>query len=157
VRSVDSEGAQLVTQKLREARWVLAGSAELVGRLGTLKHWEDAPWISWDDALGARVGAARWLRTTVPHANRVLTTSHFAAQLAAAERGVGVVLLAEPYLSLRRLVRVPLHARLKPAAARWPVDRVWLVTHRTLRRVPRVAAVWDTLRDALLARGPEVW
>lgn len=145
VRTVPSEGAQLVTQKLLATRWVLGGSPALVKKLGRLRRWDDAPYIDWADDL-AHLPAARWLAKRAPRAARPLRTSHAASQLAAAEAGLGLLLVVEPYFALRPLVP----ARLTPALAResepWPEERAWLVTHRALRKIPRVAAVWDFLR-----------
>ncbi len=145
VRTVPSQGAQLVTQKLLATRWVLGGSPALVKELGRLRSWDDAPYIDWGDDL-AHLPAARWLQKRAPKALRPLRTSHFGSQLAAAEAGLGLLLLVEPYFALRPLVR----ARLSPALAReseaWPEEHAWLVTHRALRSIPRVAVVWDFLR-----------
>ena len=41
------------------------------------------------------------------------------------------------------LVPLELAPKLRKAAAAWPEDDVFFVTHRALRRVPRVAAVWE--------------
>jgi hypothetical protein len=44
---------------------------------------------------------------------------------------------------------VKLAPALKDAAEDWPVSELFLVTHRALRDVPRVRAVWDLLVDRL--------
>jgi hypothetical protein len=40
---------------------------------------------------------------------------------------------------------------LASTAAEWPTDDLWLVGHRALREVPRVAAVWGFLLEELRA------
>lgn len=145
VRTVPSDGAQLVTQKLLSTRWVLAGSPALVKKLGRLRRWDDAPYIDWADDL-AHLPAARWLAKRAPKAARPLRTSHFGSQVAAAEAGLGLLLVVEPYLALRPLVPPLLSAALTRESEPWPEERAWLVTHRALRKTPRVAVVWDFLR-----------
>ena len=146
VRSVRSHGADLVTTRLATARWVAATSADLAKELGTLRSWTAAPWIAWDRDL-ASFPPARWLQQHVPHADIALRTSDFLAQLAAAAGGLGLVLVPEPYLAHAALVPVTIGAALKASAAAWHEDDLWLVGHRALRDVPRVAAVWTFLGD----------
>ena len=72
----------------------------------------------------------------------VLRTNHFASQLAAARAGLGIMVTAQAF-ARDRLVEVG-HARsLDDAWADLPSGTLWLVGHRALRQVPRVAAVWD--------------
>lgn len=59
--------------------------------------------------------------------------------------GVGVALVPEPSVKHYGLVPVKLSAALRRGAGEWPVDEPFLVTHRALRDVPRVRAVWDML------------
>ena len=156
VRTVPSEGAQLVTQKLLTTRWVLGGAPALVKKLGRLRSWDDAPYIDWADDLG-HLAAARWLQKRAPKALRPLRTSHFGSQLAAAEAGLGLLLVVEPYFALRPLVPALLSPPLANEAEAWPEEHAWLVTHRALRSIPRVAAVWNFLRRVVAlpaAKGP---
>jgi DNA-binding transcriptional LysR family regulator len=146
VRSVRSQGAELVTTRLATSGWIAAGSRALAGKLGAIGDWGDAPWIQWDRDF-ASFGPARWIGAHVPAASIALRTSDFVAQLAAATAGVAVVLAPVPYLERAQLV--PL--RFAPALARstdaWPSDDLWLVGHRELREVPRIAAVWHWIVD----------
>jgi DNA-binding transcriptional LysR family regulator len=93
--------------------------------------------------------AARWLGQHAPRAEVVLRTSHYSSQLAAARTGLGLVLAPELHLPVHGLVAVRLAPALHPSAAEWPEDDLWLVGHRVLREVPRVAAVWQFLVDEL--------
>lgn len=54
-------------------------------------------------------------------------------------------LVPEPSVRHYRLKRVALAAGLRAAAAEWPQDELYLVTHRALRDVPRVRVVWELL------------
>jgi DNA-binding transcriptional LysR family regulator len=151
LRSVRSQGADLVTRRLLSARWVAAAAPALARRLGELAAWEDVPWIAWDRDL-ASLPYARWLAQHVPAADVALRTSDFLAQLAAAASGLGALLAPIPYLPRAKLVPLRYTPGLRASAEAWHTDELWIVGHRALRDVPRVAAVWtfliEELRDA---------
>jgi DNA-binding transcriptional LysR family regulator len=69
----------------------------------------------------------------------------FAAQLTAAAAGIGLLLAPEPYLPRFGLVAVRPGRALASAWASLPLSELWLVGHVALRRVPRVAVLWDFL------------
>ena len=50
------------------------------------------------------------------------------------------------------LVPVKIAARLRAATAEWPSDELFLVTHRALRNVPRVRALWELLVERVAGR-----
>lgn len=97
LRSVQPRGADLVTTKIASARWIPAGSRELVKRLGKVESWSEVPWITWDRDW-AGFAPARWVAQHAREAEIVLRTSHFSSQLVAAEASLGVVLVPAPYL-----------------------------------------------------------
>lgn len=66
-------------------------------------------------------------------------------QLAVAKASVGVVLAPEPSVEHYGLVVVKTSATLREEAASMPSDELFLVTHRALRDVPRIRAVWDAI------------
>lgn len=142
VRSVRSSGAELVTVKLATARWIAATSPRVAQKLGAITDWSDIAWINWDRDL-ASFAPARWITQHVPAEAIALRTSDFPAQLAAARTGLGAVLAPIPYAEATGLMAVELSPTLAPSAAQWPSDDLWLVGHRALREVPRIAAVWD--------------
>lgn len=148
LRSVRPQAAGLVMTRLMSARWVAMGSRPLVKSLGKLRAWDDAPWISWDRDL-AGFAPARWLAKHVPRADVALRTSHFASQLVAAAGGLGLALVPDVYARVHPLAPVRIADALAPAAAEWPGDDLWLVGHRALRDVPRVAAVWQFFVELL--------
>jgi DNA-binding transcriptional LysR family regulator len=139
-----------VRTKLATSPWLVATSPACARTLGTLARWDAAPWIAWDRDLGS-LHVARWLAKHVPHADVALRTSDFASQLTAAAGGAGVALVPAQYLARARLVPVALGPDLRAAAAELPVDDLWLVGHRPLRDVPRVAAVWTFLVELFRA------
>ncbi|MFT3767588.1 MAG: LysR family transcriptional regulator [Minicystis sp.] len=152
LRSVRPQGADLVMTKIATSRWIAVASPELSRSLGKLTSWEAAPWIAWDRDL-ASMPPARWLARHAGRAEIALRTSHFASQLVAARSGLGIVLAPEPFARVYALAPVAFAPALAPAAAAFPEDDLWLVGHRALREVPRVAAVWSFLRAELLLAG----
>jgi DNA-binding transcriptional LysR family regulator len=145
LRSVAPKGAELVVLKLGTGRWVPAGAKALIERLGKLSSWSAAPWIAWDRDM-ASLGPARWLARYAREAPIALRTSLFTSQLIAAEHGLGLVLAPEPYLHSHALTPVSgMAAELRASSDDLPSDDLWLVGHRALRDVPRVAAVWNFL------------
>jgi DNA-binding transcriptional LysR family regulator len=152
LRTTKVSGADLVMTKLSTQRWLALGGEGLVDRLGTLAAWADAPWITWDrDMTG--FAPAQWIARHAGKASVPLRTSHFASQIAAAEAGLGLALLPAMYTRLRRLHAVKFKRGLAAAADEWPTSEMWLVSHRIVRHVPRVAAVWSFLLAELRAIG----
>ena len=150
LRSLEPHGADLIITKVATAQWVAAASPKLVKRLGRVSSWRDVPWITWDRDL-ASFPAARWVSEHVGKADIAFRTSQFTSQLVAAESGLGVVLAPVPYVKRRALEAVRYSSALAPSAEAWPTDTVWLVGHRALREVPRVAAVWAFLAEEMRA------
>ncbi len=147
VRSTRPTSGELVSVKLVTVRALPMTSPEYARSLGKLKRLEDARWIVWGPDL-AHLPDAAWLRTYGPDVAPVFRTSHFASQLAAARTGMGVTFASAPYAKLG-LVPV-VHARALDAAwAALPTGSLWLVGHRALRHVPRVAAVWDFVLEVV--------
>jgi DNA-binding transcriptional LysR family regulator len=145
LRSVPPKGADLVVTKLAKTNWIAAGSRGLVAKLGRLASWRDAPWLNWGKEM-AHFHAARWI---AEHASDVpLQTAHYASQVAAAEVGLGLILLPDVYLHVCDLVPARYAPSLAPSTTTWPSDELWLVGHRALRDVPRVSAVWNFLAEA---------
>jgi DNA-binding transcriptional LysR family regulator len=123
-------------------------SPEYATELGRLKKWSDARWITWGADL-AHLSTGRWLAEHAPGVAPVLRTSHFASQLAAAEAGLGVAIASDPFRHVRRLVPVAIARSLQAAWDALPIEELWLVGHRALRSVPRIAALWEFLAGEL--------
>ena len=147
VRSTRPTSGELVSVKLVTAPALPMTCPEYARELGKLRRLEDARWIAWGSDLG-HLPDAVWLRTFGADVAPVFRTSHFASQLAAARTGMGVAVASAPFAKVG-LVPV-LHARALDAAwAALPTGSLWLVGHRALRHVPRVAAVWDFVLEVV--------
>jgi DNA-binding transcriptional LysR family regulator len=151
LRTVRPQRGDLIVTRVLSASWVLAGAPTLTKKIATLRAWVDAPWVGWGERL-AHVPAARWLAENVKgHEPRVRSDS-LVVQLALLRAGAGVALVPEPSLAHYGLSPIKVAAALKAEAASWPVDELYLVTHRALREVPRVRVVWETLLAELANR-----
>lgn len=147
LRAQRPRSGDLVTTRLVSTRSLPMTSPEYAAELGKLKRWTDARWITWGaDLMHLPTGC--WLTEQLAGATPVLRTSHFASQLAAAAAGLGVALASEPFRHVHRLVPVA-HARgLQASIDALPVEDIWLVGHRAMRTVPRIAALWEFLAES---------
>jgi DNA-binding transcriptional LysR family regulator len=134
----------LIALKLMDGRDAVLSSQSYIRELGTLKKWADARWITWGRDLDL-LPPTRWLTERVPETSIVLRSSSINALLSAAESGLGLVLLSKEFSSVRPIVEASLSPALAREAETLPVLELWLVGHRALRAVPRVAAVWDLI------------
>lgn len=150
LRIVRPTRGDLVITRVATARWLVAAAPELAARLGALRSWSDAPWIGWGERL-AGAPAARWLAEHAQGVEPVLRSDRLTTQIAAMIAGLGVALVPAPSLAHYGLVPITLDESLRASASSWPVDELFLVTHKSLRDVPRVRVVWDALVEALRA------
>ena len=149
LRTVRPQHGDLVVTRLREVRWIAVAAPGVIP--GTLRRWTDAPWIGWGERT-EHIPPARGLAKLgiAP----VVRSNSLRVQLAAAARGLGLALVPEPSAAHYGLAPVALSPALRSASTSWPVDALFLVTHRALRQVPRVRAVWDLLvRELAPGRG----
>jgi DNA-binding transcriptional LysR family regulator len=128
----------LIARKLGEFEYAILASPALARQIGALQDPGDASWITWGHDL-AHIPSGRWAERAVPADRVVLRTSSINAQLAALKARVGVALFPISYAATHRLAIVPIRCELPP----FPSDELWLVGHRALRAVPRIAAVWN--------------
>ncbi len=148
LRTVRPQSGDLIITRITTAPWVAAGAPALVRKLGALKSWGDAPWISWGARM-ANLHAVRWLGKHAKDVDPIVRSESLAVQLAVVAAGAGIALVPQPSLAHYGLVPVRLAPALRSAAGEWPVDELFLVTHRALRDVPRVRAVWDLILERL--------
>ncbi len=66
-------------------------------------------------------------------------------QVAAVEAGLGAALLPSPYARVASVAPLRHTRTLATSVGELPTNETWLVGHRALRAVPRVAAVWTLL------------
>jgi DNA-binding transcriptional LysR family regulator len=153
IRGARPESGDLVAKKLADIQPALMASPRYAASLGVLRHLRDARWITWGPEL-ATIGAARLVEEHVPAESIALRTSHLGTQVAAAEAGLGVVVLDRDLARVRKLVEVEVAPELRRALPDRTTE-MWLVGHRALREVPRIAAVWAFLvSEAARAKPP---
>ncbi len=144
LRTVRPTSGDLVGVRVASAAPGVFASPAFAKRHGTVKSWDDLPWATWGDDL-AQLPTFKWLENHAPKALRVLRSNSLGAQLVAAQAGAAAVLTSD--IAAARFGLVPLRAAaaLRSDLAELPADELWLIGHRALRNVPRIAAVWDFL------------
>jgi DNA-binding transcriptional LysR family regulator len=151
LRTTRPQSGDLVTVKLGERPWTPMVSTKRAKKLAPIKDWGDLHWIAWGDEL-ANIPPARWLAKHAARARIVLRTNHIATHVTAVENGLGAALLPPAYLRVATIAPVPYARTLEPSVRQLPANETWLVGHRALRGVPRVAAVWSFLVDEFTER-----
>jgi DNA-binding transcriptional LysR family regulator len=144
IRTRRPQTGDLVSLRLGGRRWIPMQAARHAKGRGPAKEWGSLPWIGWGDDM-ASFPPAKWVTEHVPRRAMVLRTSHFTTQVAAVEGGLGVALLPAAYARILRLAPVRYGGTLSTSVKDLPTSETWLVGHRALRGVPRVAAVWAFL------------
>lgn len=134
----------LLTKRVARLETAVLAHPQLARRLARtpLREWPFvATWLP-----AGRAPEEAWRDQHAGGVPRV-TTNSFHTQLEAVRSGVGVAVLPRALREPAGLVELPLDAPRPPPVA------VYLVTPRALRRVPRVAAVFEALEDALRRLG----
>lgn len=145
IRFQRPERGDLVSQRIARLHYRIFASEELARALGPGPHAvQELPWIAWDHQTQLHFPETRWERSLgvrpAAHATDVLVRIEMALG------GVGVIAL--PYAGptpVEGLVPIEVTGANLDAHT----VSVWLVTHAALRRVPRVAAVWDRIIGGL--------
>lgn len=135
LRIVRPTRGDLVARKVDEVPWRPAASRELAAQLSSSQA---PPWIGWHRLQG--VPAAQWMARC--RIEPVVRSDSMTSQIAAAQAGVGVALIPVQSITHYGLVEVAVS---QPQAPPLPRDELYLVTHRALRNVPRIRAVWEAL------------
>lgn len=146
LRTIRPQSGELVMAKVGASRWTPMTAAAGAAARAPVKRWEDVAWIAWGAEL-AGIPPARWLARHLPGGDPVLRTNHIAAQVAAVRAGVGVALLPLSYARVEAIAPLRYARALAASVADLPVNETWLVGHKALRGVPRVAAVWALLLE----------
>jgi DNA-binding transcriptional LysR family regulator len=147
VRAVRPEGAELIVRRCFAVPLLPLASPALVERLGIVDDWSEVPWLTWDRSF-ARLPGARFVDSVASNRTPVLRSNSYGVLLSAAIHGLGVMLggrLFERTHGLRVVALSPARAAELDAL---PQEETWLVGHKALRGVPRIAAVWDALVQA---------
>jgi len=143
LRIVRPASGELVITRLATITWVVAASPSVARELGTLKRWADARWIGWGELL-RHIGPARWYADHVRREHAVRSDS-LTVQIGAVAAGLGVALIPSTSVAHYGFTPVALTAKLRTELAACQPSDLYLVTHRALRDVPRVRAVWEGL------------
>lgn len=147
LRVVKPTQGDLALRKLADYRMAVACAPRLVDVARTC--FDELPWLTWDRPM-AHIPEARWLAATFPQARIALAASELGTLIRAARAGVGALLVAEPIAAREGgLIRLPLQDLKTPGGT------LWLVAHRALRHVPRVAAVWEWLEAYFASPGAQ--
>ena len=149
IRSRRPETGDLVSVKLGQRLWAPMLATRLAKKLPGLGlpvcgFNAVSEWIGWGDDL-ANFPPELWIGKHVPRSAIALRTSHFTTQVSAAIAGLGAALLPPQFARTSPLTPVRYAASLSASAKEFPLTDAWLVGHRALRGVPRVAAVWAFL------------
>jgi DNA-binding transcriptional LysR family regulator len=152
LRMARPTSGDLVVKRLGELGGGAFAGPAYAAELGPLRRLDQARWITWGDDL-AHLVPARLLAERVPPERLVLRTSHMGAQLAAALAGVGAVLADPQSAAAAGLVELRLAPALRRALPAVSGGELWLVVHRALRELPRIAAVWAFLEEVAREAG----
>ncbi len=142
LRTVRPERGDLIVTKLFTMMWRPAATTTLAALVSPLRTWSDVAWIGGTERM-AQSTPGRWYASELSGVLPRLSTTSLRVQIAAVEADLGAALLPAQSIAHYHLVPLELAPKLRKAAAPWPEDDVYLVTHRALRRVPRVVAVWE--------------
>ena len=140
------KAGDFIVRAFVETELVPVAIPEIARTAGRVRSLDALRWITWGRDL-AHLPDARWIAGLVNESSIVLRTSSIEAQrhAIAAGLGVGMDMRAVLGLSAAKAIRFPRALRTKMPPL--PRGTIWLVTHRALRHVPRVAAVWTFLLE----------
>ena len=146
LRIVRPAAGDLIAKRLVEAGWAVVAAPVVASRLGRLREPNAARWTTWDLDL-AHLPDRKWISANVDPARIALVTNSMTAQIEAVRAGFGLMLAPDAYARLRGLVEVACAPKLRRSIAEIARGSLWLVGHRALRDVPRIAAVWSWLDE----------
>ena len=148
LRLLRPRAGDLISTRLATQDYVIIAAASYARTLGRLRDPNTARWTTWGDDL-ARLPDRQWITRNVAPENIALITSSMTAQIEAIRAGFCIGLAPRPYADLPRLTELRCTPDLRRSIATLPEGSLWLVGHRALREVPRIAAVWDWLKSKI--------
>ena len=132
----------LVVREAGRTQLAVLGHRDRVVGLPSPAGPAELPWCAWEESVAPSPDVV-WVNRHVPPEMVVFRSTHMDVLLRAVAAGAGVGLLPRELMeAYPTLVEVPVTVPLPPSIP------MWLVCHRALRRVPRIAAVWDFLLEA---------
>lgn len=152
LRGIRPERGDLVAVRVAQATSRPHVHRELAERLGRVRDPSAVPWITYGPDL-AHIPDAAWVLAVAPEPSIVLRTSSFTAQIAAVEHGAGATLIPDGLIASRpHLVPLEFTRTLAKRLPPYPEGSLWLAAHRSVRSIPRVAAVWSFIADETATR-----
>lgn len=140
LRTQKPKVGDLLVTRLLKVGWCLAASVETAKAVGVLRAWRDVPWVTGADPL-ARTTAGKWYARHLDGIEPVLRADNLATQITGIATGLGVGLVPARSVAHYGLSQLKLGKALKAQVGTWPEDDLFLVSHRTVRNVPRIRAV----------------
>ncbi len=144
LRTARPSKGDLVARKLGVFAYGIYGAPGYVKQVGVLRNLQDVRWIGRADEL-SHLAPARFVSELVAPEQVVLRTNHVGTMVAAAAAGMGLALLDDTIARAKGLVPAQVSQELRRKLPSLPGGEIWLVAHRALRDVPRIAAVWEFL------------
>jgi DNA-binding transcriptional LysR family regulator len=144
VRGAARAPEKLVGRRVGTVRSAVYASSRYLRSLGRNAGEAQWRWIVPDASL-AHLASARWLQQHVPESRIALRSNSLMAVADAVTQGLGVGWVLQPLAAGRRelkLMKEPIAAMDTP---------LWVLSHPSLRRVARVAALARFLTERLLA------
>ena len=145
------EAGDFVTRQVATHGWAVVAAPAHAAALGSLRDPAATRWVTWGPEL-AHLPDRQWVDSHVPRGCVRLLTSSMTAQIEAVRSGYGVMLAPAVYAELPGLCAVACSRELRKSLAALPRGSLWLVTHRALREVPRIAVVWSWLEKQFEAQ-----
>ncbi|MCB9641534.1 MAG: LysR family transcriptional regulator [Myxococcales bacterium] len=138
------QSGDLISVRLGQDVLRVCGSPAYFESVGKVTSWSQLRWITWGPRM-AHLTDITWLMERVPPSSVILRTDSIEVQIRAAEAGIGVVLLHSTMQQATALQALTLPPPLQKELDVLPLGELWLVGHRALRDVPRIAVVWDAI------------
>ncbi|MEO0606447.1 MAG: LysR family transcriptional regulator, partial [Myxococcota bacterium] len=149
VRTVRPTRGDLLARRILTIHSVPCASPDLAARFSPMDDLTAVPWINWGPRF-ARMPVSQWIERY--GGEPVLRTDSLTTQIAAAREGLGVALVPSPSVEHYGLVPLPFADPDGEACRKCPSSELYLVTHRTLRTVPRVKVVWEAVLTSMQSR-----
>ncbi len=144
LRNFAPERGDLVWRRLLDFDVGIWGAPAYVRSLPAGVTAGELQWLQYSDEL-AHIPQAVFVREVLAGRPPAMWTNDYLAMLAAAKAGVGCLIVPDVQGRLAGLERVPIELPGSPSGP------VYLVVHRALRNVPRVAAVVAVLDEVIEA------
>ena len=140
-------GPRLVARRLARCDVHLYASQEYIGRHGEPKRIEDIDRHAFVDYIEdlVEIPALKWLRDTVGQRRVVFRSTSPLAQLSAVVSGLGIGMFPDYVVRGIPTLKPILPGRVKAER------EFWLTIHEDLRNVPRMAAVFNFIKDTIQA------